>query len=105
MTMEALVEFMGKLDKRTDAAHFEASKKKMSAAAATPGNKGAEDMAATVHMLVDVGKQKGYTFSEADVKAYLDQMKTLYYTSSPVKVLMDAFCTTSCHIGSQIQKS
>ncbi len=104
MTMEALVEFIGKLDKKADTSAFEASKKKHVSAAATSGNAGADDMAATVHMLVDVGKQKGYSFTEADVKAYLDHMKTLYYTSQPVKVLMDAFCTTSCHIGSQVQK-
>ncbi len=95
MSMEQLVEFLGKVDKKADTALFEASKKK---------HAGSDDLATTAHMLVDVGKSKGYSFTDADVRAYLEHMKTLYVTSSPVKVLMDAYCTTSCHIGSQIQK-
>lgn len=98
MSMDALVEFLGKVDKRSDTAAFNAAKSKHVAAAA--GN----DLQMTAHMLVEVGQAKGHSFTAAEVTQYLEQMKTLYYTSSPVRVLMDAFCTTSCHIGSQIQR-
>jgi hypothetical protein len=97
MSMDALVEFLGKVDKKTDTQTFEAARTKH--AAAIP-----DEVRATAHMLVDVGQAKGYNFTVAEVTQYLEHMKTLYYTSSPVRVLMDAFCTTSCHIGSQIQK-
>jgi len=55
-------------------------------------------------MFVHVGKQKGFAFTEKDVEQYLDTMKKEYYTNSTVRTLMDAFCTSTCHIGSQIQK-
>ena len=98
MAMDALVEFLGKLDRRTDVAVFNAAKTKQAATA------GGNDVQMTAHMLVEVGHSKGYSFTAAEVTEYLEHMKTLYHTSSPVKVLMDAFCTTSCHIGTQIQK-
>lgn len=95
MAMQQLVEFLSKLDKKADTALFEAGKK---------ANANLDDLSMTTQMLVDVGKKKGYNFTPEDVKAYLEHMKTAYYTSSPVQVLMDAYCTTSCHIGSQVQK-
>lgn len=97
MSMDALVEFLGKVDKKSDTQAFETARTKHAAATS-------DEVQATAHMLVEVGQSKGYSFTVAEANQYLDHMKTLYYTSSPVRVLMDAFCTTSCHIGSQIQK-
>lgn len=97
MSMDALVEFLSKVDRRTDVPAFEAARTK--AATATTN-----EVQATAHMLVDVGQSKGFSFTVAEANEYLEMMKGLYYASSPVRVLMDAYCTTSCHIGSQIQK-
>lgn len=96
MSMEQLVEFLSKCDKRADRELFEEAKVK---------NNDVDEITATANMIADVGKTKGYSFTSNDVKQYMQTMKTEYYTSSTVRTLMDAFCTTSCHIGSQLQKA
>jgi len=96
MAMDQLVEFLAKCDKSADQKLFEDAKK------AAP--KSADKLTTTVGMLVDVGNKKGYSFTDKDVAQYIQSLATEYYTSSTVRTMMDAFCTTSCHIGSQINK-
>jgi hypothetical protein len=96
MAMEQLVEFLKKCDKRTDQKLFEDAK--------VATKNGGDKVASAAHLIVEVGKKKGYSFTEQDVSQYIHSVKTDYYTNATVRTLMDAYCSTSCHIGSQIQR-
>jgi hypothetical protein len=96
MALDQLVEFLKKSDKRTDVKLFEDAK------VATKGN--GDRVAAAASIMVEVGKKKGFSFTEAEVTQYIHSVKTEYYTNATVRTLMDAYCSTSCHIGSQIQR-
>lgn len=52
--------------------------------------------------LTKVAKSKGFDVSEADVKTYIDTLKTQYDSNPAIANLVDTYCSSSCHFASAI---
>jgi hypothetical protein len=66
------------------------------------GVHGEEKVQAVITKLAAFAKGKGFDVSEADVKSYLDSLKTQYDLNPMVASMMDTYCSTTCHLGSAV---
>lgn len=59
---------------------------------------------AVIQNMVAAAKSEGFDVSEADVKAYMEDLKNKYGTDPMVTAMMDAQCNSTCHIGTAVGK-
>lgn len=67
--------------------------------------RGEEKLKGAVKKLAAFAKHKGFDVSEGDVQQYIDSLKIQYEINPMVASMMDMYCASSCHIGSQINAS
>lgn len=63
---------------------------------------GEEKLKGAVKKLAAFAKHKGFNVSEEDVQQYIDSLKIQYEMNPIIASMMDTYCASSCHIGSQI---
>jgi hypothetical protein len=82
---------------------------KKSPVAATIGNfdkslEGEEKGMAVLAQMVSAAKDEGFDVTIDDAIEYVRDLKTKYETDPMTAAMMDAYCNTTCHLGSVVGK-
>ncbi|MBZ8183321.1 hypothetical protein [Oscillatoria salina] len=101
MSKQGFVDFIQKVTKAEDK---KASKHPLTG---TIGNfdrslSGEAKVNAVAKQLATAAKSEGFDVSEADVKAYMEDLKNKYESDPMTAAMMDSFCNSTCHIGTAV---
>ncbi len=59
---------------------------------------------AAMEQLAKVAQSKGYDVSMDDVIEFMRSLKVKYETDGMTKAMMDSYCSTTCHLATQVGK-